>query len=273
MSKSTPSAVKFWVLAWLTLASAAFGLAALWPLVPAYAHTQSQAFARDAEANRGAAAADYQLAVWLNPANESAHLGLAQAQIAAGHPADALANLNRAGQGSEVMRLTVQACIETGRYQAAAVAASVLITDAPTDSDLVLAALADTLAGQTTAANALTDRLTSPEAAQAIQKATASKFPLAAELYATGLLNGSQHVLLTLPQSYERNLLLARIDYTFHSHDSLTEAAGLLQFAITTNPAGLEARELLGSIDRDLGDTDAAATQTALINKLKSGRP
>jgi len=273
MSKSTPSAVKFWVLASLTLVVAAFGLAALWPAVPVFARSQSQAFTRAAGADRGEAAADYQLAVWLNPGNRPARLGLGSVQVAAGEPAAALVNLDRAGEGSEAIRLKVRALIETGRYQDAAAGAAALLTLAPTNSNYVLAALANTLAGQTAVGTAFTARVTSPEAAQAIQRAAADNFTLAAELYANGLLRSSQRILLTLPQSYERNLLLSHIDYTFHTRASLTAAAGLLQVATAMNPAGLEARELLVSVDHDRGDTAAATAQTTLINKLNSGRP
>ena len=80
-------------------------------------------------------------------------------------------------------------------------------------------------------------------------------------------------MLQSLPASYERNLMLARIYYTHHTDSQLSQAVSLLNAALTANPSGLAARRLLASVYADQGNAAAAATQNALIAKLQSGRP
>lgn len=273
MSNSQPSIVKFQILAAVTLVGAATGIAALVPRAQSTTRLQSANLVTQAQANRGEATADYRLAVWLNPASQPARLGLAATQITAGQPAAALNTLKPVGEGSAANRLRIEALIESDQPAAAASTAAHLIAASPTDPNLILSALAYAQNHDQTAAISLVSRATSPEAAGAIRRAASGNLALAAELYANGLLRSSSAMLLTLPSGYERNLLLARIDYTFHDRSNLLAATHLLTSAITINPASLEARQLLIQVDQARGDTAAASQQASLLAKLQSGRP
>lgn len=258
-----------------------------WLAAPSQSQRLVQAASR---ANGGEAEVDYHLATWLDPRNTSARLGLARAQIAAGRPDEALSALRRAGEGSEATRLRIRAYLELGRYTAAADTAAQLTRPAashatsrpearrreasPTpDADLTLAAAAAILASRPSDAATLTFRLSSPEALQRVKRLQAGKESLATELYALGLLRSSSAILLPLPTSFERNLLLGRIRYAQHTAAALAEASDFLTSALALNPSSLEARRLLGTVYRDQRNVTAAQHQASLIAKLASGRP
>lgn len=272
---ATPnSTIKFLSLAALILVVAALSLAALKPIATKAAHHQSEIFTFKAANAQGAdAEVNYRLAIWLNPHNQTAFAGLARVQIAAGQPDEALASLSQAGEGSEVDQLKVRTLVELGRFAEAANNATSLTAPGRPISDLFLANLAYILADRPNDTAALMSRLETPEALQRIQRAKADQYSLAAELYATGLLQSSSGLLIKLPESYERNLLLARIRYSRHSSEDLRQATGLLAHALVLNPAGIEARKLLVKTYHDTGQTTEAAKQEALITKLQSGRP
>jgi hypothetical protein len=272
--KNQPSTTLFWALAAGTLLGTAVLLADLWPAALTAARHQSVQLTEEGSRTAGGETeVDYRLATWLDPSNAVAFAGLARVQIAAGRADDALVSLERAGQGSEVVRLKVRALLELGRYNEAADVAAQLISPGHTTDDIVLAALAYALAGRSADINALMPLVASPEALQHVQRARAGQAPLAAELYATGLLQSSSTLLSKQPASFERNLLLARIRYTRHSNQDLAQAANFLAEATHLNPSNLEARQLLVTIYRDQGKADEANRQEALISQLQTGRP
>jgi thioredoxin-like negative regulator of GroEL len=249
-------------------------MASLWPVTLQAARDRSAHLVTAGDKAKGPEAAnDYLLATYLDPANHTAHIRLARTQIAAGQADLALVTLERAGQGSEVEQLKVRTLIEIGRPTDASNEASRLIEPGRTEDDIVLAALAFGLAGRTADAQGLSARVTSPEAAGRIVRALAAPITLAAELYATGLQNSSSALLQKLPVSYERNYLLARINYGLYTKASLAKAAELLQVSVELNPASLEARELLAKVYRAQGEENAAIEQDAASGKLRSGRP
>ena len=276
MSASQYSNTKFWTLTVIVLLASVGSLAALWPLATQAAHNQAHQLAKEGSSiniSPAEAEADFHLATWLNPADAANWLGLARAQIAAGHPNDALISLKRAGEGSEATRLQIRTLIELGRTSEAAKAADQLTGTHATTDDLMLAGLAYALTSRTADITALTPRVNSPEALQRFRRVQAGKLPLAAELYATGLLRSSSALLADLPTSFERNLLLARIDYTRHTPGSLNQAASLLTEATALKPSDLEAHQLLAQILHDQNKTNEAAAQDLLITKLQAGRP
>jgi len=278
MRESKASTVKFWIVAMLALALGGLGLATLVPAAHNAARTQSASLtsagqqASDGGAV-GEAEADFHLATLLNPSNTAAWIGLAQTQIAAGQPSLAVDTLKHAGQGSDVARLQVRTLIELNRPADAAAAAANLTGASATQADLTLAGLTYALAGRTPDAAALLPRLNSPQAATSVSRAQADKLPLAVELYATGLLNSSRAILATLPASFERNLLLARINYARHTAASLTQAASLLAAALAISPTNVEARQLLQSVYADQNNPTGASQQAGLISQLQAGRP
>jgi thioredoxin-like negative regulator of GroEL len=267
-------AVKFTLIATLTLATASAGLAALWPTALDAARHQSTSLTTAAgQADGGEALVDYQLATWLNPANQTAYAGLARTQILAGRPDDALASLAYAGQGSEAGQLKTRTLIELSRYHEAAAESNHLTAPGRPDADVVLAGLSLALDGHPADIDPLMARVTAPEALQSLRRAQAGNLSLAAELYTTGLLQSSSAILAKQPESYERNLLLARIRYARHTATDLDLAIGYLNTAISLNPASTDARILLAQIYRANGQTDAAAHQDTAIAALKAGRP
>jgi thioredoxin-like negative regulator of GroEL len=272
----TPSSptIVFWATSSLTIIGTAAVLAACWPATLAAARSQSATLTTAAGHTDGAEAeVDYRLATWLDSHNQAAYIGLARSLILAGRPDEALASLEHAGQGSEVEQLQVRTLIELGRYHQAAIIAAALTAPSRPDADLTLAALADVLADRAANAAALIPHVSSPEAAQRIARAQAGNVSLGAELYATGLLESSSALLMKLPTSYERNLLLGRIRYTRHTATDLVQATDYLTTATALNPSGLEARALLAKVYRDQNQLPDAIRQEALIAKLQSGRP
>jgi hypothetical protein len=274
MDSSRGSSQKFWVIAALALALSTAGLAALWPAALAAAHHQSFGLVADGRrASGGEAFTDYQLAVWLNPANQAAFAGLASAQISNGQPGLALDSLSHAGQSPDVARLKVRTLIELGRNTGAADTARNLTAPGASPNDLVLAALAYAQAGRSSDIAAILPRVGSPEALTRVQRAQAGKLTLAAELSAEGLLNSSRVLLSALSPSFQRNLMLARIDYTRHTDTSLAQAATLLHQAISIEPANPAGHRLLSDVYTEQGNTAAATDETTLLNRLQAGRP
>jgi hypothetical protein len=275
MSNSRRSSAKFWILSSVVVIASGAALACLWPTVRAQAATTSVQFVKQAgDTDGGEAWSDYQLATWLNPGNKSAYLGLAASQLAGGRASAALSSLHGAGQGSTVLRLKVRALIETGKYTEAQSDAGKLVSLAnPPQADLVLAALADSLKGDSSDIVAITPRLSSPEAAELVTRAKSGNLPLAAALYATGLLNSSSAILTKIPSSFESDLLLAKIDYQWGTPRDLNRAAGLLQTATLMDPSSPAPRQLLVTIYRDENKFTLADNQQALVNKLTTGQP
>ncbi len=244
MQESKAKTAAFLSLTTLVVLASGAALAFAWPYVLGAARAQSSVLVGEAaSAPQAEALTNYQLAVWLDPASTQAKLGLAGAQIKAGQAAAAMKTLETAGQGSEAADLRLRADIELGRTDAAA-------------------GLAQLMARQS-----------SPEAAQALRRAEADSLPLATELYAAGLPESSSAILRSLPVSFERNLLLGRINYDRHTTASLESAIGYLEVAVNINPSHLEARKLYAAALADTGHTDDSAKQQDLIKKLELGQP
>jgi cytochrome c-type biogenesis protein CcmH/NrfG len=80
-------------------------------------------------------------------------------------------------------------------------------------------------------------------------------------------------MLLKLPVTYERNLLLSRIYFSQPNQSNLLRAEALLTTAISLQPASINARQLLTVVYRDENKLPQASWQAALVSKLQSGRP
>ncbi len=286
MNNSRPSTTKpslqFHLLATATLLVAGLELASSWPRLQIIAHEQSNRFAHQAgqTSDRGEAALKFRLAAWLDPNNPSTQLSLAQLDLAAGQPDQALKRLAQVGEGTNpnsqsATQLRIRTLLELGRYsQAADTATDWMTTTHPqSDSDLVLAGLVYALADRTSDLTNLLASTTSPQAAQSLRRAQTGGILLAAELYATGLPNSSSALLIKQPPSYIRNLLLARLRYSRHTLADLNQAASYLITALRLNPSGLQAHQLLARVYRDQNKLPAASEQDILITKLQAGRP
>ncbi len=278
MSNSKPSSrsnVGFWLAAGLITVSAAGLAASAWPLVMATAHTQSDRLFEAGKTAQGSEAQlNFDLAVRLNPSNQPAALELARTQIAAGQSQQATRTLGRAGEGTEALRLRLKSQLELGRLNDAAASANKLATTvSTTNDDLVLAALTNILNANSERNQNLVGRITAPEAAGRVAAAQSDKITLARELYASGLLESSKRLLVKQPPSYERDYLLANIDYTQPTSDNLTSAEKHATTAVALNPVSQPARQLLIRILNASDKTEAAAKQQRLLAQLKSGRP
>ncbi|GAC1369581.1 MAG: hypothetical protein NVSMB39_1530 [Candidatus Saccharimonadales bacterium] len=244
MNDSKPQSAAFLSLTALLVLACAAALAYGIPYAQAAARAEASKLIGESSAAKPVESlANYRLAVWLDPTNQTAQLSLARAQLAAWDAAAASATLNQAGQGSEAEELRLRTDIELGR--------------------------ADPAAGLT----ALIGRQASPEAAQRLARARAGKLPLAQELYAAGLPESSSAILRDQPESFERNYLLGRLNYDRHTEPSLVAAADYLKVALAINPSNLPARQLYAVTVKDLGRTGEAAKQAALVHNLELNRP
>lgn len=262
----------------LIILASATALALAWP----HARTAALGAARDhaaqliaeaAAARPPEAAVNYKLATWLDPSNEAGYLGIARAQIAAGRAEAALTALDRAGEGSEAAELRIRTLIELGRTNEAADRATTLATPGRSDNDVVLAALSYALAGRTQDIAPLKPLVSSPQAAERISRIAVGELPLAGELYFSGLPESSEKLLLKLPTSFARNVLLARIHHERHTAANLETATNYLTTAITLNPAEPEARQLLAAVYAERGLTAESEAQTTQAKKLRAGQP
>lgn len=274
MHRPNPRIIAFFVLSAIVLASSSAALAASWPNAIGAAHRQSaKLIGEAATADLAEAAVDYQLATWLDPQNQAGYLGLARTQIATGHAEAALIALERAGEGSNAATLRIRTLLELGRSTEAADRARTLARPGRKDADVVLAALTFAIAGRAAGIPALTTLVSSPEALQSLARIEAGQVPFAGELYAAGLPESSRSLLIKLPTSFERNLLLAHIAYDRHTPDDLSSATDYLNEALALNPSGLEARKLLVAVYTDRGLPTDATNQSVLIQKLEAGKP
>jgi len=272
MHRPSPSTIKFSLLSGAVLLGTSASLASLWAYATNAARQQAAQLVQEGNTANGAEAqVDYQLATWLDPRNQPAYAGLARLQIATGQTDEALDSLAKAGEGSEVEQLKVRTLMELGRTNQAADEASKLTTPGHSDDDLILASLAYALAGRTID-DALIGRLSSPEAVQRVQKVKVSQLHLANELFATGLLKSSSALLVKMPDSFQRNLQLARIGFARHEPETLIQAENLLNRAILQNPTNLVARHLLSNVYRAQNKSIEAQAQEAFIAKVQSGR-
>ena len=274
MSSLQPSNVKFFVIAFLVLVTSGSLVAFMWPSAITIAHQQAgQLVAEGALANGGEAEADYHLATLLDPGNTAAHLGLAQQLYSTGQFAAALRSQEGAGESATSQQIKVETLLELVRNQDAATAADSLLAVCSTDNCIKLAAFAYDVSGRTSDSTALASRVSSPEAARSITLAQAGPLPLAAQLYATGLLNSSSALLLQQPESFERDLMLGQIYSSSTQKTDLLSAADYLEAATTLQPSNLQAHQLLASVFRSLNQSSNAGQQDQLVANLQTGRP
>jgi hypothetical protein len=274
MSSSKFTSTAFIGLTTLTIIGSAAGLALIWPhAVSAAKHKSAVLVGEAAAANAPEAAADYQLAAWLDSSNAAAWLGLARTKLAAGQPAGALQALEQAGQGSEAGILRIKTLMELGRTSEAADRAVALTGPGHSPVEITLAALAYAQAGRQSEIPALIPLVAAPEALQRIARVQAGELPLASELYASGLPESSRTLLLKLRPSFERNLLLGRIYAARHTPAGLASATGYLASAAVMNPADVATHRLLAQVYAERNLAAESSKQSALARKLQAGRP
>ncbi|HSX01332.1 MAG TPA: hypothetical protein VLF67_03750, partial [Candidatus Saccharimonas sp.] len=167
----------------------------------------------------------------------------------------------------------LRAQLDLGQTTSAAASAGQLLSQSTDPADQVLAALAFNAAGRGQDLSLLISHVSSPEVLQRIQRTSTSQLGLGVELYATGLLQVSQEVLVKLADSNIRDLILGQITLAQHSQKSYVDARGYFQTVLDDNPANLEARRGLIASLRGLGDNAAAARQTQLLEQLQAGTP
>jgi hypothetical protein len=274
MHASRAQTMGFWIIALITTLASCASAITLWPKIISYASRQSASLTASAlQANGGESLVDYQLATWLNPANSAAYAGLAVAQLANNQPNAALVNIANAGDEPDLLPTSIRARIELGQYQTAASLVKQMLAANPTDANLVLAIESLALAHDTSQIQALMTHISSPNALQAAQRVESGDVSFAQQLYSTGLPNASKSMLLNLPVSFERNMLLATIDANLNSTADLYVAQTLLEVAITINPSSVPARQLLIQIDRDNNNLSGASREATLAHSLQSGTP
>jgi hypothetical protein len=276
MSSSKPSnkTGHFWILSIVTVILSAALLASLWPVALGYARDESRRLSGDAKhTGSREAEVDYHLAYRLDHSNADAALHFASAQLAANQPRATLDTLAMAGEGSAVRQTRLKAYLELGQTGEAITIADSLVGPGASEADIANAALAYGVGEQGSAIQPLEARVTAPEALQRLKRAEAGNLPLAAELYAAGLLRSSSTLLMKQPASAERSLLLARINFQRHTAASLAEAADYYRSVVALDPSSQTARAELITTLRDLGRTTDADAQQALLKKLQAGKP
>ena len=259
----------FWLLAVATIGATAGLCVAAKPYAMAAAQAESRRLTQIGEQAGGAEAQlSFELAHMLSRHNQPAALDLAREQVAAGQYVAALDSLAWAGQGSEAAKLRLIAQLELGHTTAATVSAAQLSATAPTDDNLLLATLADTVTGQAAPAQALADRVSAPEARSRAVAALANPLTLGRELAASGLLNTAERILTRQPVSAPRELLLGDILSRRPTPERLALARRHYEAAIRLNPADPAARQALITTLTALGDTAAANQQMQQLKRL-----
>jgi hypothetical protein len=254
-------------------------LASTWPSVVTLAHHRAdQLVTAGKQASGSEAELDFTLAQVLDPGNQLAADVVAEAWLNQGQPAKAVpvldrAKADRAGESAATARLYVRALLETDQVPAALAHADVLVRRATTQADVQLAALAYGVGEQPERFAALKGRLDASEAAQRTAAAQSDKLALAQALYATGLLDSSQRVLLRQADSVPRDLLLGRLYSRPAPAGDPAQARDFYAAAAKLDPTNREARQGLITALAATGDHDGAAKQTALQHQLELGQP
>ena len=251
------------------------GLAAsLWPSVLAYSRNESASLTREAGQGTGAdAELDYRLAYHLDHGNVTAALHFATAELADEQPQAALDALKAAGEGSDVQRIRIEALLELGNVDAATATGADLAKTDTSDETVRIVALAYGVRRNQDAIAALKARVSSPEALQALSRAQAGNLPLAHDLSATGLNLSTRALLVKLPSSADRDLLLAQTDVRLGTHAMLADAASSYATSLALNPSNLAARGQYVDLLRLLKDPQDAAMQQTLHDAIANGRP
>ncbi|HSX02829.1 MAG TPA: hypothetical protein VLI05_05970 [Candidatus Saccharimonadia bacterium] len=264
----------FWAATGVVLVLNAGLIALFSPYVIEAARGESDRLAAAGRQAQGSEAQlDFELAHRLDPRNQTAALALAQRQLVAGQSDLAIQTLRAAGQGTEVLRLQLRTQLELGRTADAAVTAGQLAARSPSADDAQLAGLAYLVAGQPQSLPSLVPRLAPPEAAQRLQAAQADNLALGRELYATGLLQSSERLLMKQPSSTTRDVILGTINAARATPGSQATARDFYAAALQLDPTNRPARQGLIATLRALKDDEAADKQTALQAQLDAGRP
>lgn len=302
MSKSQPSTPKFVLAASLVIVLAA-GLANLaQPQAASWRHHQTQNLVNQSVNQPGLAAeSDLQLAKMLSPHDNTLLVKLAQAQIADGHLNAAIKTLapdtSQAGES-----LLAQTQMSLQHYPEATASYLTLVQDHPSDlariglakawmergnygqaltalyavgqnNDLAyeLRSFSLELQGVTSAEDCLcTYPVGSPQAVQAVMRAESSQLTLAQELYALGLPDSSQRVLIKLTgQTNLEWLLRAKIALGRPTPD-LRTASSALRRGLAIDPSNAEMHQLLLKVLEQQGDANGAKVQRLLLQQLSS---
>ena len=224
---------------------------------------------------------NYRLASLLDAGNQSAAWHTAEAELQAGNvkAADQImtATVNaRQGQGitPDFEAEHVRVLLEAGDTAAAAsVATTLTAAPAVTDSQLITAAQALSIAGKGSEAAALASRIGSPQDARRVQAVAVGNVSLASELAGSGLLGSAQSILLKLPSSGPRDLLLAELLSPSKSKTDRTKAASLYADYLTAQPADMTVRLQYATLLDNLKRNNEATQQRAFASKLKLGQP
>jgi Flp pilus assembly protein TadD len=276
MSNSQPSIrnLNFWFIAGLTLTLSSALVVSTLPYLHQLRLWEAGQLVREGSAAHGAEAeADYRLAHKLDTENPQAALHFAVIETNTGRPEDAITTLQHAGMGREVEVARLRAEIEAGELQLAVSTADHLLVLAPSSSDIVLIASAYGLAGYPARAVALVPIVSSLETLQGVQRAASDELGLASVLAAQGLQTSASALLVKIPNSIPRSLLLAQIFISQNTPASLSSAVEYLKSGISLAPANSEVRVRLISVLKTLGRTDEAGQQQALLDRLLVGRP
>jgi predicted Zn-dependent protease len=142
------------------------------------------------------------------------------------------------------------------------------------DDYVVLTAICYRAAGEDGRLSELPARVSSPEAAGTMKKLMLDKLAVAKELYARKLLNSSQRMLEALNDTgTEDELLLAKLYLANRPSPELERAKKELLEASATDPANLEAHQMLAETYAKLGDQASAERERGLVKRLLEGRP
>ena len=252
---------------------AAGGLAALvyahrLPLLHHAADRLAEQGRAEVRANPGAAAWLLTAATKLAPSTAYNH-DLANAYLAVDRPADALFELNVPAAGPLIDPTLAKAAaeLEIGQLHAASQDAARITAATADPPKLVLAAEIKLAAGDQSLPNTA---VATAEALQRIQTAHASSTALAADLYALGLLNSSERVIVHAPiPTTDSFQLLAQIRSARANWSGARQA---LIDGLKLNPADIALHKALIDTDRHLGNPAEIYHQQQLLDQLRSGK-
>lgn len=296
MSKLPPSTLKFtWFAAIILLAASFLSVAGL-PQANDWRQSQANRLGGKAAGESGSAAeSDLRLARLYEPRDDSLRVKLAQAQIADGHLNGAISTLKSSkSEAGESLRGETQMSLD--EYDSAITSFQALVSDFPSDSARVDLAKAQIEAGKYQSAKATlakvnsdqayvlgqfcnlllnpavassasdaTGAVASSDALQAVARAQSSKLALAQELYAYGLPNASQSVLMQLDGSTTTEWLLRADIALGRPTPDFATAITDLNTGLKLDPSNVELRTLLQKTYEQQGNTAAASAQHALL--------
>jgi hypothetical protein len=298
MNRSATSTPRFWPFAILAYAAAlAVGTLSANPLVN-YAHDQAASYASDAAHQTTAATSllELQTAQVLDPGNASYRQQLADRYVSQGDLNQAVSVLGSTGgervrkasllvrlgkadaaitavqgvTGTDAAVVRSQAYLEEGRGASAQSA----VQDLTSDNALVQLALVMAVNGKTSDVVELIPQADSATTKQRLRRIQSGGVALAQELYASGLYQTAERVLVLTPDSSAKSGLLAHVWLSKQpvTHQNLLAAQTAATLGLELDPANLPLHSLLQDIDSQLGDQTGATHQQQLINQLQSGK-